>query len=346
MTTFNKKELADKFKTVASVINSSAIIEILKSVKISVDGDKFTMTGANGEIQITTNGECSGSDKFDVCADTKSFALMLQSSKDQIDIKLTGDKLATVSGKSKFNIQTLPSDMYPIIESAGAFNNMPLDLLIGNVYKGAPKKHVQQALMGVLLQSDGSKINAVSTNVQMCMINEIQAESDAFEVIVPNAAAEYFANNKTDGFYIDEGKLVAINNETSTKIVCRLIDGQFPKWQRIIPDNKESFTVNKKELNDSMSIIAKMDQSTGSRWIGENGEMQILSGAKSGSSFSRSIDFSGDDFKINLSPELFSICMTLFDSEDLTIHFNQSNPKQPIKAICDNKMFVIAPLLI
>lgn len=346
MTTFNKKELLEKFNIVKQAINDNSVIDILKNLNFQVSGNTFQLIGCDSSMLIGASGSCNGDDEFHVCISPKTFALMLKAAKDEIKITPESGKLSTTSGKSKFNIPTLEVDLYPLIECDKPVDDISLKNIIGNVYKGCPKKDVRHFLLGVALQSKDGKINAVSTDGHLAMINEFDYEGEEFEIIIPTATAEYLANNYTSGFCIDGNKIKSINDETGTYMISKLIDGKYPDWRRIVPDNKSRFTCNKKELTDAVAI-AKDIQHTGSvKLTGKNNELEICVNDGQVLTVTQTIDYSGDEFSFSLKPDQFVTCSGLFDNEEITIKFDPNNPKKPISSDFGNSKFLLVPVVI
>ena len=115
MTTFKKSELTERFNFVKGVISKNSTIMSLTMMHIRILGNKYKLTGCNGEMQVTAHGECEGSDHVECCADQSTFGVMLSSAKQDINMTMKDGKLSTISGSSKFNIKTLESDLYPVV---------------------------------------------------------------------------------------------------------------------------------------------------------------------------------------------------------------------------------------
>ena len=96
----------------------------LNMLRINVEGNKFDLTGGNGELQVTVKGGCTGKESFCECVPASTFGVMISSAKGDIDVNVKDGKLNTLSGRSKFNIPCTDGQLYPMIKLDGEINKI------------------------------------------------------------------------------------------------------------------------------------------------------------------------------------------------------------------------------
>ena len=338
MTTFKKAELTERFNFVKNVISKNSTIPSLTMMHISILGNKYQITGCNGEMQVTAHGECDGVDHIECCADPSTFGVMLSSAKQDINMTMKDAKLSTISGSSKFNIKTIDSDLYPMLSMTGNTNNVNLRELISGVNKASAIKDVRTGLTGTCINADGKMLHAAATDGSMIMRNQINCDIDAFDIILPPQSAEYLSQIDTYGFYVDRGSLKAECKTKGIEIITKLIDAKFPDYQRLITDYANKFTINRQDLIDKVASMSKIDSvKEKGVTIKSDGDKLKISVADIASD---EIDFSGDKFLANFNPSYLLTALNFIDSESITIEFNNDFYIQGKE---EGRLFLITP---
>lgn len=337
MTIFNKQELLIKFNLVKSSISRNSTITALNNLLIKVNGNKFELTGGNGELQVTAKGDCSGSESFSACVSPATFGVMLSAAKEDVQIALKDGKLQTISARSKFNIPTLIGDMYPIISIDGEVNNINLRYIINDVYKAAPKTDVRTMMMGTCIDYSDGMITAIATDGTIMIISSTKShiDGDIFSIIIPNQSAAFFANIDIDGFVVSEKSIKAISKENNVEIISRLIDSRYANWRRIVAYYNDKFEVNKEELKNAVSIISKSDKQSATLKSNENSMSVYCEGINT------DIDFSGDEFHKSYDANKLLTCIDAIDSDKMELSFDS---KGMLQSQHNGVRFFIAPM--
>lgn len=339
MTTFNKQELSAKFGLVKGVIAKNSTINSIKMLNFRVSNHKFKLTGSNGEIQVTATGECIGDESFNVCVMPSTFGVMLGSAKNDIDIVIKDTVMMTGSARSKFNIPTIDGQSYPLLKLDGEVNEFNLKELIESVYKAASKNPAMPFMCGTCIDIKDGNIHAVATSGSSLFLNKAELEADDIQVIIPNFSAEYLANNDTDGFIVSTGSLKAISKQNNIEVICKLVDGMYPKWRNIITEYPNEFTVDRQELIESISTINKIEGIDSVNLTSFEDSLTISAKDGSGASIINEIEYQGDEINYNLSPEKLLSCLQSVSVGKITIRID---PSKGIQSRNDGHMFILA----
>lgn len=341
MTIFNKQELLAKFNLVKSSIAKNSPMHTLNMLRINVDGDKFDLTGGNGELQVTVKGECTGKESFCECVPPSTFGVMISSAKGDIDVNVKDGKLNTLSGRSKFNIPCTDGQLYPMIKLDGEINNTKIKLIIQNIYKAAPQKDIRTMLNGVCLHAINKTLNAVATDSTMLLVQSVESDSDDFQIIIPNLSADFLANIDTDGFVVSSGSLKAVSHDNNLELITRLIDAKYLDWPRLLTDYPESFTVNKSDLLEAISTINKIENAKFAALKSDKGVLSVSTQDGNGGLVNTDIDFEGDNIDTQYDHRKLIQCLLSADVESIKLSFNKQGWMQSTNNGC---RFFIAPM--
>jgi len=188
-------------------------------------------------------------------------------------VQLKGDEqgnLQLTCGASHYEIRGLPAEEYPAFPEVGKESAFDLrqgqlqDLIDKTVY-AASTDETRAILTGALLVVEGKKLRMVATDSYRLSLKEIEAEGKGakdVKVIIPARALRELAR------FLDHGKekekvevrigasqilfrLAETGEETPgvLSLVGRLVEGQFPNFEKVIPKERERrITLNREDF--------------------------------------------------------------------------------------------------
>jgi len=270
--TVSKGVFQKGLQKVVGVIPTKTTIPILENVLLEIQGNKLQITGTDLEICISTdiqvNGELDGA-----CAvPAKSLNEILRELPDvPIDIMLESENkisIRTKNGLYKLGIQ--PKEEFPSIvleESEGKIEieNEVLSRMINKSIFAVSTDELRTTLMGVYFQLLPDEFRCVATDGhRLAKINNKAIKSPEFQknVIVPTKALSLILRNLESSDEIAKvtisfGENHVIFRFGETFIYSKIIEGQYPKYENVIPmDNDKKMTVNKEELTAAVKRVA------------------------------------------------------------------------------------------
>lgn len=235
--TIQRSDLARTLAAVSRVVEHRQTIPILANVLLSADGGQLTVTGTDLDISYSASAPAEG--ELSTTVDAKRLSdIAKRLSGDVVTLTQSDDKLVVKSGRSRFTLPTLPVEDFPSLEG-GAFDvefKVDLAALFAPVAFAISTEETRYYLNGVYLHNTGSGLRAVATDGHKLSYSNAETVGNIPGVIVPR---------KTVGL-IPKGEInVALSKnkirfETAdTIIVSKLIDGTFPDYTRVIPQNND-----------------------------------------------------------------------------------------------------------
>ena len=111
-------------QSVAGIVERRHTLPILANVMLKKSGNALQFTTSDLEIQIRTTAELGGdSADFATTVNARKLIDILRSMPgDQtVSVESSQDKLVLKGGKSRFTLQTLPAEDFPLVQESASF---------------------------------------------------------------------------------------------------------------------------------------------------------------------------------------------------------------------------------
>jgi DNA polymerase-3 subunit beta len=206
------------------------------------------------EGSITANGKRL----LDIIRILKDEEIILERQKDNLNIK---------QNKSRFKLPIFNPNNFPTfpnIENKSQITLNSINLIKGLKYisPSIDNNNPKFELNGALLNIQENITELVGTDTRRLAVASIKNRSkDEISIIIPKKAIMEIQKLFIDQIeiYYDETNLIIVNNNYF--FFTRLINGNYPDYQRIIPkDIKYSILLPKKEMTNSIKMITAISQ--------------------------------------------------------------------------------------
>ncbi len=258
----SRKELLIPLKMIIGVVEQRQTLPILANTLTCVKDNTLHLTATDAEVEIACHlpleaGVSDIEHEGEITIPARKFFDICKSLPDgvAIQIETTAENQAVLkAGKSKFKLQTLPAEDFPstpkLIEPTEfQISQRHLKNLLYKTSFCIAVNDVRYYLTGLLLEIGEDKISLIATDGHRMAVAQHDFESkQAASVIIPRKAVMELSKLLTD----DEDSNVKvtfdenhIRFELSDGLVMtsKLIDGQFPDWQTVLPANPDKIVV-------------------------------------------------------------------------------------------------------
>ena len=281
-------------QSVCGIVEKRHTLPILSNVLIEKSGDQLTLLATDIEIQIRTHTSgTEGPEKTAVTVGARKLQDILRSLPDsaEISLELSDKRLQVRSGKSRFNLQTLPAEDYPRMSQAESeqagfqLTQKQFKRLIGLVQYAMAQQDIRYYLNGLLLIVTGDEIRVVATDGhRLAYANEKLSKTlPRTEVILPRKTVLELSRLLEDN---DEELDIRLSQNQAVfrfgdiELVSKLIDGKFPDYERVIPQgHNKVITVPRTVLLQSLhrAAILTNEKFRGVRVVLAAGSLKIIS---------------------------------------------------------------------
>lgn len=240
-------------------------LPILSNILIKAENKNLILSSTNLEIGISAivRGKIEEDGEYSVDARLFSSYISLLP-KDRIDIELIENELKVQCQKQKTKIRGQEAADFPLIPKvdrenpfvvsaelfkeaiysvAFAVSNSEIRPEISGVYMGFFKNEL------VLTATDSYRL--AETKIKYTEGSNAETEEDGIKVIVPVKTVQEMSRilgsfkddvspegNQNLEIYLDESQIMFVYN--GIELISRLIEGQYPEYSQIIPENSEN----------------------------------------------------------------------------------------------------------
>lgn len=241
--TVARKALHEGLQLVTRVVSGHTSLPVLNNVLLEPHSGGLKLAGTNLELALEVQVPAAGEgDPFTVPAKTLA---EIVGALPEADVELSAEKdtLIVTCRKSVYRITGLGAeDFPPLPEVRGAVKlTLPqatAKSILRRTVLAASDDETRPVLTGVYLSVSGGQLRAVATDTHRMAVHTAPVESDGeTAVIVPaKAVAELgrvLVGDEPLTVLADQNQIM-FRTERAT-IVSRLIEGQYPKWERVVP---------------------------------------------------------------------------------------------------------------
>lgn len=342
--TTTRDALLAPLQSVSGIVEKRHTLPILSNVLIEKHGDQLTMLATDIEIQIrtTTAGDLGGDDAS-ITVGARKLQDILRALPDSAEVKLTlDDKRLTVrAGKSRFALQTLPAADYPRMNLPDGDNarftvsQKTFKRQLAQVAYSMAQQDIRYYLNGLLLIAEGKELRMVATDGHRLAYasSQIESELPRTEVILPRKTVMELARQLSDTEDVLEVVLAgnqAVFRFGPIEFVTKLIDGKFPDYERVIPQNHpKMLTFERAPLLASLTRVAILtsDKFRGVRLILEDGILRIASSNNEQEEAQEEIeiDYQGDPLDIGFNVTYLLDVLNNVATDQIEWRFNDGN---------------------
>lgn len=262
--------LLKPLQAVTGIVERRHTLPILSNVLLENVHGQINILATDLEIQINTHGPNTEAEDFRITTNAKKLQDILRALPEGSLIALNWEqnRLTLKAGKSRFGLQTLPAEDFPLmkigeeITSAFSLSQEVLRNMLSQVQYSMAVQDIRYYLNGLLMQVEGNQLRLVATDGHRLAYSATNIEADLpkAEVILPRKTVlELFKllNQPNEPITVE-----LLNNQVrfrcnNTIIVSKVVDGKFPDFNRVIPLlNDKIFLVNRTQLLSSLERAA------------------------------------------------------------------------------------------
>ena len=316
-----QEQILASLQSVAGIVERRHTLPILANVMLRKTGNDVQLTTSDLEIQIRTQASLGGdSGNFSTTVGARKLMDILRSmpSDQTVTLESNQNKLILKSGKSRFSLQTLPAEDFPLVQESTNFGpafSVPqktLKALLQQVSFSMAVHDIRYYLNGILFVAEGKQLSLVATDGHRLAFASATLDTDVpnkQEVILPRKTVLEMQRLLSDA----EGAIDMqfANNQAKfsfggMEFVTKLVEGKFPDYNRVIPkSHKNSITLGKNALLVCLQRIAILttDKFKGVRINLEPGVLRVASSnAEQEEAIDEiEVDYSGDSIEIGFN---------------------------------------------
>ena len=353
-------------QSVAGIVERRHTLPILANVLLRKHGEMIQLITSDLEIQIRTTAQLGGDDgDFSTTVGARKLIDILRTMPaDQIvSLESSQNRLILKGGKSKFTLQTLPAEDFPLVQEAASFGpsfSVPqkvLKQLLSQVSFAMAVHDIRYYLNGILFVAEGKKLSLVATDGHRLAFTSatLDVEVPKQEVILPRKTVLELQRLLSDA----EGaiEMQFANNQAKfgfggMEFVTKLVEGKFPDYNRVIPnDHRNQVTLGRAPLLAALqrTAILTSEKFKGVRLNFDANTLRVAcNNAEQEEAVDElDIDYSGDPIEIGFNVTYLMDALGNMNQDMVSVALQDSN-SSALVTIPENEQFkyVVMPMRI
>lgn len=358
--TVAKDELAAKLAVVARGVSTRTTVLVLGGIQLRAEGSQLHLAATDMEVSLRAVVDAQVSSEGTVVVPGRLLLDIARSlSNGEVSIEHHPDEAVVVvsAGAATYRLHTYSSEDFPRLpevdtEALHTIDRAALVETIARVGRSASRDESRPVLTGILVRFEPGKIVMAATDSYRLAVKEtpVTGTLPDLEAIIPARALQELARIATGA---DEVQLGMQENHVvfgadGTWLTTRRIDGQFPNYRQLLPEQFEyELPLPREEVLEVVRRVSLMAQRNSPlRLRFAEGELTVSAITQDVGEARESLPapFTGDAMEIGFNAEFLRDGLESVDSE--TIKFKLISPLRPavLEGDADDYVYLIMPI--
>jgi DNA polymerase-3 subunit beta len=358
--TVAKDELAAKLATVARGVSTRATVLVLGGIQLRSEGGQLHLAATDMELSLRATLDAHVSDEGTVVVPGRlllDIARSLPDSEVTIEHKPEEAVVIVTAGSANYRLHTYSSEDFPRLPEVetGALYAIERDALVetvARVGRSASRDESRPVLTGILVRFEPGRIVMAATDSYRLAVKEtpVEAALPDLEAIIPARALQELARIAVGA---DEVQLGLQENHVvfgadGTWLTTRRIDGQFPNYRQLLPEQFEhELALPREELLEVVRRVSLMAQRNSPlRLRFAEGELTVSAVTQDVGEARESLPapFRGDAMEIGFNAEFLRDGLDSVESD--TVKLKLISPLRPavLEGESDDYVYLIMPI--
>lgn len=243
-----KESLVEVGQAVMRVMSARATLPVLSGVKISAEAGVVEFSATNLEMFVSVVSEAAAvSEAGVVVAPGRLLGDILKSLPDgKVVVESKDNEIKISAGRSEFSVAGYAPGDFPVAPEVGGERvcrvaASDLGRALQQVVRASGSDDARPVLTGVLWSIEGGALKMVATDSYRLALREftLKESPDDHKAIIPGKALAEFGRQLLSGSEeqaeVSLGESQAALSVGGTRLVTRLIEGEFPNYRQLIP---------------------------------------------------------------------------------------------------------------
>jgi DNA polymerase-3 subunit beta len=361
--------LHEALQHVSRVVSGRTTLPILSNVLLEASGDTLRMVAYDMEIGAQSSIRVEVGEEGAITVPARMLGDVVAGFPEATVEMASEDRslLAIHCGRSNYTINGLPAEEYPNLPEVGEgvsfeISQFALRDLIRSTIFAASADETRAILTGVLLRRDAGGVKMIATDSYRLALRTVPEGSVAnlsgaeeWQLIVPSRALQELLRLLDPANTETPVKVTAGEQQVRFEIgpyilVSRLIEGQFPNYERVIPSEAaHRISLNRDDLQGAIRRAAIVAKAEASKLVFRTQDGVLTITAESGDVGKAKEELGatveGDDIEIAFNAEYLTDVLGVIGSETVLWELTGSLSQGLLKGADDpDYLYVVMPM--
>ncbi len=245
-----REAILGPLQAVIGVVERRQTMPILTNVLLSAKGGRLAVTATDLEVELVATSEVDVQRAGDVTVPGRKLLDICRALPEGVEINLTleGERMVVRARKSRFTLTTLPAAEFPTVDEINAQQTLKVPQkefkrLLEKTHFSMAQQDVRYYLNGMLLETSAKVLRSVATDghrLALCEVELAEGAKSGQQVIVPRKGVlelQRILGNEDHILEVSIGSNHVRVQIGDIRFTSKLIDGRFPEYGRVIPNN-------------------------------------------------------------------------------------------------------------
>ncbi|HEX5450170.1 MAG TPA: DNA polymerase III subunit beta [Gaiellaceae bacterium] len=357
--TVPRDDLSAKLAVVTRAVSTRATVLVLGGIQLRAEAGKLHLAATDMEVSLRATLDAQVTDEGSVVVPGRLLLEIARSLADsEVAIEHHPEEAVVVvtCGSATYRLHTYSSEDFPRLPEidAATLHAIDRDALVGTVARvgrSASRDESRPVLTGILVRFEPGKVVMAATDSYRLAVKEttVSGSLPELEAIIPARALQELSRIATGA---DEVQLGVTDNHVvfgaeGTWLTTRRIDGQFPNYRQLLPEQFEyEVPMAREEILDVVRRVSLMAQRNSPiRLRFDNGELSVSAITQDVGEARESMPapFAGDPLEIGFNAEFLRDGLESVESDSIT--FKLISPLRPaVLGGDDDYVYLIMPI--
>jgi DNA polymerase III subunit beta len=336
---FSRAALLATLQVVARATATRSAIQALSGILLTAGEESVELAATDAEIALRSTLDAEVDSPGTLLVPGRLMAEIVRAlDSDEVALEHRAERgdVEVTAGQTRFALKSLPVEDFPKLPEMASPPSLSVPATafartIERVAKAASRDETRPVLTGILVSvGEEGQLRMVATDSYRLSVKETQVsigESAAFEANVPARALQELSRIVSDG---DSEQLAVAAHDNQivfsfgpTILSSRMIEGQFPNYQQLLPDSYEhEVRVERGEFLGVVRRVSLMAQRNAPlRLKFEDGSVTVSAQTPDVGEASESlpVNYGGEQLEIGFNPQFLQEGIEAVDSDEMAL---------------------------
>lgn len=362
-----QENLNKALNTASRSVSAKAQLPVLGNVLLATENGRLKITSTNLETGVVIWVGAKIEKDGEITIPARVITEIVSSlAPGKIDLDLNGSVLSLSTDSYQAKLNGIPAGEFPKLPEyeEESLSSLPFDLLtklIGQVAFAAATDDGRPVLTGVMVKTNGDNLSMVATDGYRLSIKTVvlpEKPKKDFTLLIPAKtlfeiqriiAEEKIENGMVRvGFTKEQNQAVFVFGDLI--LFSRLIEGEFPDYEKIIPKtNTSTMTVDRESLNRAVKVVSIFARESANiiRFNANKDGLELSANSPQVGENKNKIEgkLSGEDFEIAFNFRFLQGYLGAIEADQVLIEANGSLSPGVFKSVGDDSLLhIIMPV--
>jgi len=358
-----REAILSPLQSVIGVVERKQTMPILANVLLAAKGGKLSITATDLEVELVATSEADVQRAGEVTVPGRKLLDICRALPEGTEIAFTleGERMLVRAKKSRFTLSTLPATEFPTVEEISAQQALKVPQrdfrrLLEKTSFSMAQQDVRYYLNGMLLETSAKMLRSVATDghrLALCEVELGEGGKSGQQVIVPRKGVlelQRILGNDDQILEVSIGANHLRVQIGEIRFTSKLIDGRFPEYSRVIPNNPpRTVAAVREDLRQALqrAAILSNEKYRGIRFALRPNALVIQAHNPEQEEAEEEVEvgYEGEEIEIGFNVNYLMDALAAVDGADVQIGLTDGNSSCLIRATTDaSARFVVMPM--